>query len=184
MRAPLLEGSNRRHRLRMMPAPFILAAGLALTALAAGASESATTQPDWQARDWAMACMTCHNAAAPVSPGKAALRRLEGRPATELVAALQGLRNGTAGTPGTAGKAVGNDERRPATLMPQLLKGYRDDELQRIAAYFASLPASQPSLQSSSPATSQPPVQASREPSPPSSATPKPVTPAAARAPQ
>lgn len=32
------------------------------------------------------------------------------------------------------------DGRRPATLMPQLLKGYRDDELQRIAAYFAAQP--------------------------------------------
>ncbi|ODP31219.1 hypothetical protein A9762_07295 [Pandoraea sp. ISTKB] len=86
-------------------------------------------QPDWQARDWAMACMSCHNAAAPVHAGKATLRTLEGRSATAMMASLQAMRDG----------------RQPATLMPQLLKGYRDDELQRIAAYFAAQPvAAQP----------------------------------------
>lgn len=84
-----------------------------------------STQPDWQARDWALACMSCHNASAPVSAGKATLPTLEGRPAAELVATLQAMRDG----------------RRSATLMPQLLKGYRDDELLRIAAYFAAQPA-------------------------------------------
>lgn len=72
-----------------------------------------------------MACTSCHNASAPVSAGKAALPTLEGRPAAELMTMLQAMR----------------DARRPATLMPQLLKGYRDDELQRIAAYFAAQPA-------------------------------------------
>ncbi|VVE22124.1 c-type cytochrome [Pandoraea fibrosis] len=85
---------------------------------------SQTSRPDWQARDWAMACMSCHNASAPVSAGQAALPTLEGRPVTELMTLLQAMRDG----------------RRPATLMPQLLKGYRDDELQRIAAYFAAQP--------------------------------------------
>jgi cytochrome c553 len=84
-----------------------------------------SARPDWQARDWALACMSCHNASAPVSAGKATLPTLEGRPAAELVATLQAMRDG----------------RRPATLMPQILKGYRDDELQRIAAYFAAQPA-------------------------------------------
>jgi hypothetical protein len=85
-------------------------------------------QPDWQARDWAMACMSCHNAAAPVTAGKRALPTLEGRAAAALMASLVAMRDG----------------RQPATLMPQLLKGYRDDELQRIAAYFAAQPPASP----------------------------------------
>ncbi|VVE31650.1 Cytochrome subunit of sulfide dehydrogenase [Pandoraea morbifera] len=89
------------------------------------AAPSAADRLDWQARDWAMACMSCHNASAPISAGKAVLPVLEGRPAAELMATLQAMR----------------DARRGATLMPQLLKGYRDDELQRIAAYFAAQPA-------------------------------------------
>ena len=89
------------------------------------AATSAADRPDWQARDWAMACMSCHNASAPISAGKRVLPALEGRPAAELMATLQAMR----------------DARRGATLMPQLLKGYRDDELQRMAAYFAAQPA-------------------------------------------
>ncbi|WP_150564766.1 c-type cytochrome [Pandoraea cepalis] len=99
-------------------------------------------QPDWQARDWAMACMTCHNASAPVSTGKATLPALDGRPATELMSTLQAMRDG----------------QRTATLMPQLLKGYRDDELRRIAAYFASQPAGKgASASPRTPQTSQTP---------------------------
>lgn len=86
---------------------------------------SPASQPDWQARDWAMACMSCHNASAPVRAGEATLPKLEGRSEADLMTALLAMRDG----------------RRSATLMPQLLKGYRDDELQRIVAYFASQPA-------------------------------------------
>lgn len=93
------------------------------------AATSAADRPDWQARDWAMACMSCHNASAPISAGKRVLPALEGRPAAELMATLQAMRDAR------------RDARRGATLMPQLLKGYRDDELQRIAAYFAAQPA-------------------------------------------
>ncbi|MGR9578191.1 c-type cytochrome [Pandoraea sputorum] len=92
--------------------------------LAPSAPPSSRTEPDWQARDWAMACMSCHNASAPVSAGKATLSVLDGRPAAALMDALRSMR----------------DAKRSATLMPQLLKGYREDELQRIAAYFAAQP--------------------------------------------
>jgi len=92
--------------------------------VAPSAAQAPRDTPDWQARDWAMACMSCHNASAPVSAGKATLSVLDGRPAAELMGSLQSMRDG----------------KRPATLMPQLLKGYREDELQRIAAYFAAQP--------------------------------------------
>ncbi|VVE54280.1 Cytochrome subunit of sulfide dehydrogenase [Pandoraea iniqua] len=138
-----------------MPALFILGslaigmtAPVAAAAPASAPSVAANPQPDWQARDWAMACMSCHNAAAPATAGKTALSKLEGRPATELVAALQALRNAK------------GDGARPATLMPQLLKGYRDDELQRIAAYFAAQPIAQPL----SPSQSQPPARSHTAP--------------------
>lgn len=139
--------SNRRYRLRRpmtnrpIAAAFVLtgavwlaAAGAAFAAPASGVRAASPVyvdqrtspgaQPDWQARDWAMACMSCHNASAPVSAGRAVLPALEGRPVAELMTILQAMRDG----------------QRPATLMPQLLKGYRDDELQRIAAYFAAQP--------------------------------------------
>ncbi|WP_087721950.1 c-type cytochrome [Pandoraea sp. PE-S2T-3] len=141
-----------------MPALFILGA-LAIGPMAT-AAPSTQPQPDWQARDWAMACMSCHSAAAPVSAGKTALSKLGGRPAAELVAALQALRNAK------------GDGARPATLMPQLLKGYRDDELQRIAAYFAAQPIAQPLP----PSQSQPPAR--------SRAAPVSPAPEAARTPQ
>lgn len=118
-----------------MTGTAVIATGAASAAPASGvraaspvyveSGPSLLAQPDWQARDWAMACMTCHNASAPVSVGKATLPALEGRPVAELMTALQAMRAG----------------QRAATLMPQLLKGYRDDELRRIAAYFASQPA-------------------------------------------
>ncbi|WP_157122832.1 c-type cytochrome [Pandoraea oxalativorans] len=98
-----------------------------------GFAASGNASPDWQARDWAMACMTCHNASAPVSAGKATLSVLEGRPAAALMDSLRSMRDG----------------KRLATLMPQLLKGYREDELQRIAAYFAAQPKPSPSSPSS-----------------------------------
>ncbi|VVE49921.1 Cytochrome subunit of sulfide dehydrogenase [Pandoraea aquatica] len=142
--------TRRRHRplrhkaSRTIAAAFVLTAslGFAVSGVASAAealpasgvraaspvyvapSQSSRAEPDWQARDWAMACMSCHNASAPVSAGKATLSVLDGRPAAELMAALQAMRDG----------------KRPATLMPQLLKGYREDELQRIAAYFAAQP--------------------------------------------
>ncbi|VVE89012.1 c-type cytochrome [Pandoraea bronchicola] len=145
---PVLNRRNRHYRRRhptirwtiaaafvLMPAVWSGVTGTALAAPASGVRAASpvyvsqpvpqASQPDWQARDWAMACMSCHNASAPVSAGKAVLPTLEGRPVTELMAVLQAMRDG----------------RRPATLMPQLLKGYRDDELQRIAAYFAAQPA-------------------------------------------
>ncbi|MFK0376765.1 c-type cytochrome [Pandoraea sp. NPDC090278] len=105
-----------------LPASGVRAASPAY--VAPSAAQSSRAGPDWLARDWAMACMSCHNASAPVSAGKATLSVLDGRPVAELMASLQAMRDG----------------KRPATLMPQLLKGYREDELQRIAAYFAAQP--------------------------------------------
>lgn len=97
--------------------------------VAPSAARSSSAETDWQARDWAMACMSCHNASAPVSAGKATLSVLDGRPAAALMDSLRSMRDG----------------KRSATLMPQLLKGYREDELQRIAAYFAAQPKPSPS---------------------------------------
>lgn len=142
LRVVIRHALHRRYRLRHPMMRRTIAAAFVLTSVASlvatsAASAAPASSPDWQARDWAMACMSCHNASAPVTAGKPALPTLEGRPVAELMTVLQAMRDG----------------RRSATLMPQLLKGYRDDELQRIAAYFAAQPATQAA--SASPRQSQ-----------------------------
>ncbi|GAB3630355.1 hypothetical protein GCM10027419_52120 [Pandoraea terrae] len=92
--------------------------------MAAGSAGAA----DLQARDWAMSCLSCHNIAAPAHARRPALKALDGRSADALLAQLRDLRDG----------------RPPSTLMRQLLAGYQDDELARIAAYFASRAAAPP----------------------------------------
>lgn len=103
---------------------FTLAACLA----AAGAQAQTQTQtPDRQARAWAASCAACHGT--------------DGR--------------GSLATPGTAIPPIGRDadatyraliefktgQRPAATVMHQHTKGYTDDELRRIAQFYASLPA-------------------------------------------
>ncbi len=78
-----------------------------------------------QDRAWAAACATCHGASG--SPPAGGAPALNGRDAELTYAQLLAYKDG----------------RMPqATVMPQLAKGYSDDELRRIATYFASHPAS------------------------------------------
>jgi sulfide dehydrogenase cytochrome subunit len=66
----------------------------------------------------AAACSGCHAAsAAIVSPGP----RLVGRDAADIVNAMQEFRTG----------------KRPATIMDRIAKGFTDDEIQAIAAWYA-----------------------------------------------
>lgn len=84
-------------------------------------------QPAWaqtdalQVRSWAAACSGCHGTDGAAQPGMPALA---GVPRDTLAAALREFRDG----------------RRPATVMHQLAKGYSDQQLQQIAAYFAAMP--------------------------------------------
>ena len=70
-----------------------------------------------QTRVWAAACASCHGTDGRAQPGMASLA---GR--TDLQQILLEYKAGT----------------RPATLMHQIAKGYTDEQLGQIAAYFAA----------------------------------------------
>lgn len=63
------------------------------------------------------ACSGCH----PANGGDPRLPRLAGRTAGEIVAAMKAFRTGN----------------RPATVMDRIAKGFTDDEIAAIAAWYA-----------------------------------------------
>ncbi len=73
-----------------------------------------------QVRSWAAACANCHGTAGVAQPG---MESLAGAPRDEMVKKLLDFKAG----------------RKPATIMHQLSKGYSDEQLEQIAAYFAAL---------------------------------------------
>ena len=91
-----------------------MAAGLML----AGAGAAAQTAPE-HVRSWAAGCANCHGTHGQAQPGMAALA---GTPAAATVAKMQAFKSGAL----------------PATLMHQISKGYSDEQIQAIAAYFAA----------------------------------------------
>ena len=97
---------------------FLAAAVLALAtpwALAQG--------PDANlARNLAATCANCHGTNG-VSVGEIA--SLAGKPKDEIVRKMQDYKKGTV----------------PATIMPQLAKGFTDEQIDIVAAWFAAQPA-------------------------------------------
>lgn len=90
----------------------IAGAALVLAATAAQAEVS-------QIRVWAAACANCHGTDGRALQGN---EPLAGKDKDELYQKLMDFKSG----------------RKPATLMHQISKGYSDEELQQIAAYFAA----------------------------------------------
>lgn len=70
----------------------------------------------------AQGCLGCHGADA---SGVTPVAGLAGRPAAELVAAMNAFRA----------------NERPATIMGRIARGYTDAEIAAMAAHFATLPA-------------------------------------------
>ena len=101
---------------------WLLAGLLWPAAATAQATAQAAAQPpsELQVQLWAASCMACHG---PEGRAIGTGLAIGGRPAEELLAKLRGYKSGEL----------------PATIMHQHAKGYSDDELARIAAYFASL---------------------------------------------
>jgi sulfide dehydrogenase cytochrome subunit len=95
----------------MMKASIILA--LALATLPACASAASLVAPPVVA-----ACTGCH----PRSGGDPVLPQFSGRSANDIVAAMNAFRSG----------------KRPATVMDRIAKGYSDDEIAAIAAWYAA----------------------------------------------
>jgi cytochrome c553 len=101
-----------------MKAPVVL---VALTWLSALAWAPAHAQDAGAGRTLAATCFTCHgtegNSVQGIPPS------LAGRPAGELFQTMKDFQAG----------------KRPATIMHQHAKGYTDEQLKLISAYFASV---------------------------------------------
>lgn len=74
-----------------------------------------------QVRVWAASCAACHGTDGHAQPG---MTRLAGRSADDLYTLLSEFKSGV----------------RPATVMHQHAKGYTEDELKRLAQWFAAQP--------------------------------------------
>ncbi len=72
-----------------------------------------------QVRSWAAACANCHGTNGQAQPGMASLAGVN---KDDIVKNMQDFKAG----------------RKPATIMHQLAKGYSDEQIQAIAAYFAA----------------------------------------------
>ena len=90
---------------------------LALLAIA-GTTHAQGVSPQ-QARSWAAGCANCHGTNGQAQPG---LASLAGASKDETVQKMKEFKSGA----------------RPATLMHQLAKGYTDEQIEAIAAYFAA----------------------------------------------
>lgn len=73
-----------------------------------------------QVRNWAAACANCHGTNGVAQPG---MESLAGQKQEDLAKKMLDFKNG----------------RKPATVMHQLAKGYTDEQIQQLAAYFAAL---------------------------------------------
>jgi cytochrome c553 len=89
-------------------------AAAVLLAAAAGAQAQVN-----QVRVWAAACANCHGTDGRAEPGMASLA---GQSKDDLLQKMLDFKSG----------------KRPATLMHQIAKGYTDEQLAEIAAYFAA----------------------------------------------
>ena len=108
-----------------------------LAALAGGAASAQAQQPAPAApsppafaaanlsesgvRSMASACAMCHGPAGKPVPGST-VASLAGRPAAELVGLMNDFKAG----------------KRPATIMHQIAKGYTDEQIELLAAFFAA----------------------------------------------
>ena len=100
----------------------ILMAGLAACLL--GATTLANAQ-SLQVKQWAASCSACHGTDGYSQGGTASLA---GQRKDELIKKMNEYKTG----------------KRTASIMHQLSKGYTDQQIEEISAYFASLPAEKP----------------------------------------
>lgn len=73
-----------------------------------------------QVRVWAAACANCHGTMGKAEPG---MDSLAGKDKDELLQKMLDFKTG----------------KKPATIMHQLSKGYTDEQLAQISAYFSAL---------------------------------------------
>ena len=85
-----------------------------------GAAAFAAQAEVTQVRVWAAACANCHGTMGKAEQG---MESLAGKDKDELLQKMLDFKSG----------------KKPATLMHQITKGYSDEQLQQLAAYFAAL---------------------------------------------
>ena len=103
--------------------PHAATASLALSLLiVTSAAASAQTAPALHHRSLAATCSSCHGTDGKAAPG-AAIPPLTGLSRDYIVAQMQAFRDG----------------KRPATVMHQLAKGYTNEQIDALAAYFAGM---------------------------------------------
>lgn len=109
------------HRFRLPPrAAIALLAALAGPPLAAQTAAPDAAQALYT-RSLAATCANCHGTDGAAAPG-APMARLAGLKADYITEQLQAFRDG----------------KKPATVMHQLAKGFSDEQIATIAAYFAA----------------------------------------------
>ena len=92
----------------------------AVLSVAANAQAQTNNTPDpLQVRSWAAGCANCHGTHGRAEPGN---ETLAGMNKDEIVKKMLDFKAG----------------RKPATIMHQLSKGYSDEQIVAIAAYFAA----------------------------------------------
>ncbi|MBP0631938.1 c-type cytochrome [Cupriavidus sp. AcVe19-1a] len=108
------------------PAVFVrltlLASALCGAQPALSAEPAASAPAAQHVRAHASACTSCHGPSGRAPEGST-IASLAGRQQAELLAQLQAFRSGT----------------RPATVMHQIARGYTDEQLAAIAAWFANV---------------------------------------------
>lgn len=97
-----------------IPIKLVVVAVASLMAAGAGAADAS------KVRDLAAGCANCHGTQGVAQPGMVSLA---GQSKDVLLKNLLDFKSG----------------KRPATIMHQLSKGYTDEQLEQLAAYFANL---------------------------------------------
>lgn len=92
---------------------------LLLGLVLASAAGLTMAQDALQVRSWAASCANCHGTNGVAQPG---MEPLAGLRKEDIASKMLDFKNG----------------RKPATVMHQLAKGYSDEQIQAIAAYFAA----------------------------------------------
>ncbi len=90
-----------------------------LIACVLGASALAAQAQVAQVKVWAAACANCHGTDGRAQPG---MEALAGKDKDELAQKMLDFKSG----------------RKPATIMHQIAKGYSDEQIRDITAYFAA----------------------------------------------
>lgn len=106
---------------RFLPRYLAMPVAFAIVAMLGNAPAAAAPTAD-QARQWAAACANCHGPSGK-APAGSPVPGLAGRPQSWMVEQMQAFRSG----------------KREATVMHQIAKGYTDEQIAAIAAWFAAV---------------------------------------------